>query len=416
MAAAAARLACIRRRAANWRKRWPTASPAALAAARSTRAGQASSRSPAARRRRLLRARLSTRPIAWDKVDGHAGRRALRAGRPRRAPMPRWCGQPAAGQGGRRALRAALSRRPTASRRRPRRDVEELRRTAVAARRRRSSAWATTATPPRSFPMRHDLHALLDADDAARSCCRCEAESAGEPRLTLPLARIVDAALLVAAYRRRGEEGGAAKPRSSGRRCRSARCARGRSAPCARTSRSHDLLGARERRIGHDRHATTSQRSPSASANARRPTREAYLGRLDDAAGKAAPTARRSPAATSRMALPSARPSDKAALGGDRVPNLGIITSYNDMLSAHQPFETFPALIKRGGARGRRHRAGGRRRAGHVRRRHPGPAGHGAVAVFARRDRHGGGGRRSRTTCSTPPSISASATRSCRGW
>jgi phosphogluconate dehydratase len=38
--------------------------------------------------------------------------------------------------------------------------------------------------------------------------------------------------------------------------------------------------------------------------------------------------------------------SDKAALAGDVVPNLGIITSYNDMLSAHQPFETFPQLIK----------------------------------------------------------------------
>ena len=39
-------------------------------------------------------------------------------------------------------------------------------------------------------------------------------------------------------------------------------------------------------------------------------------------------------------------PSEKLALGADKVPNLGIITSYNDMLSAHQPFETFPALIK----------------------------------------------------------------------
>ncbi|MDF1598181.1 phosphogluconate dehydratase [Mesorhizobium sp. YIM 152430] len=39
-------------------------------------------------------------------------------------------------------------------------------------------------------------------------------------------------------------------------------------------------------------------------------------------------------------------PSDKAALAGDVVPNLGIITSYNDMLSAHQPFETYPQLIK----------------------------------------------------------------------
>lgn len=39
-------------------------------------------------------------------------------------------------------------------------------------------------------------------------------------------------------------------------------------------------------------------------------------------------------------------PSDKAALAGDVMPNLGIITSYNDMLSAHQPFETYPQLIK----------------------------------------------------------------------
>ncbi|MBL0936678.1 MAG: phosphogluconate dehydratase [Rhizobiaceae bacterium] len=39
-------------------------------------------------------------------------------------------------------------------------------------------------------------------------------------------------------------------------------------------------------------------------------------------------------------------PSEKAALAGDVVPNLGIITSYNDMLSAHQPFETYPQLIK----------------------------------------------------------------------
>ena len=30
-------------------------------------------------------------------------------------------------------------------------------------------------------------------------------------------------------------------------------------------------------------------------------------------------------------------PSDKADLAGDVVPNLGIITAYNDMLSAHQP-------------------------------------------------------------------------------
>ncbi len=37
---------------------------------------------------------------------------------------------------------------------------------------------------------------------------------------------------------------------------------------------------------------------------------------------------------------------DKPALMADVAPNLGIVTAYNDMLSAHQPFETFPALIK----------------------------------------------------------------------
>ncbi|WP_422037861.1 phosphogluconate dehydratase [Roseibium sp.] len=38
--------------------------------------------------------------------------------------------------------------------------------------------------------------------------------------------------------------------------------------------------------------------------------------------------------------------SDKQALSGDVVPNLGIITAYNDMLSAHQPYETYPAMIR----------------------------------------------------------------------
>ncbi|WP_394152513.1 phosphogluconate dehydratase [Loktanella salsilacus] len=36
----------------------------------------------------------------------------------------------------------------------------------------------------------------------------------------------------------------------------------------------------------------------------------------------------------------------KDALVADNAPNIGIITAYNDMLSAHQPFETYPALIK----------------------------------------------------------------------
>ncbi len=37
---------------------------------------------------------------------------------------------------------------------------------------------------------------------------------------------------------------------------------------------------------------------------------------------------------------------DKAELLGANWPNIGIVTAYNDMLSAHQPFEKYPSLIK----------------------------------------------------------------------
>lgn len=37
---------------------------------------------------------------------------------------------------------------------------------------------------------------------------------------------------------------------------------------------------------------------------------------------------------------------DKDRLAGDQVPNLAIVTAYNDMLSAHQPYEDYPARIR----------------------------------------------------------------------
>ena len=37
---------------------------------------------------------------------------------------------------------------------------------------------------------------------------------------------------------------------------------------------------------------------------------------------------------------------DKAAIRGGRLPNLGIVTAYNDMLSAHQPYGRYPEQIK----------------------------------------------------------------------
>ncbi|MGO1541763.1 MAG: phosphogluconate dehydratase [Luteimonas sp.] len=38
---------------------------------------------------------------------------------------------------------------------------------------------------------------------------------------------------------------------------------------------------------------------------------------------------------------------DKSRLRGGNTPNLGIVTAYNDMLSAHQPYETYPEAIRR---------------------------------------------------------------------
>jgi phosphogluconate dehydratase len=42
----------------------------------------------------------------------------------------------------------------------------------------------------------------------------------------------------------------------------------------------------------------------------------------------------------------AAPPGDKDALKELRWPNIAIVTAYNDMLSAHQPFESFPGLIR----------------------------------------------------------------------
>ncbi|WP_086997602.1 phosphogluconate dehydratase [Rhizobium sullae] len=80
-----------------------------------------------------------------------------------------------------------------------------------------------------------------------------------------------------------------------------------------------------------------------------KPTRERYLERLRAAASK---SVNRSILGCANLAHGFAicSPAEKDALAGDRVPNLGIITAYNDMLSAHQPFETYPAIIREAAA------------------------------------------------------------------
>ncbi|MBY5554712.1 phosphogluconate dehydratase [Rhizobium leguminosarum] len=80
-----------------------------------------------------------------------------------------------------------------------------------------------------------------------------------------------------------------------------------------------------------------------------KPTRERYLERLRAAASQGV---QRSVLGCANLAHGFAvcSPTDKDALAGDRIANLGIITAYNDMLSAHQPFETYPAIIREAAA------------------------------------------------------------------
>jgi phosphogluconate dehydratase len=75
-----------------------------------------------------------------------------------------------------------------------------------------------------------------------------------------------------------------------------------------------------------------------------RDSRARYLARLAQAAS--AGPARAHLSCGNQAHAYAAMGEDKAALTGARAPNLGIVTAYNDMLSAHQPYEGYPALIR----------------------------------------------------------------------
>jgi phosphogluconate dehydratase len=76
-----------------------------------------------------------------------------------------------------------------------------------------------------------------------------------------------------------------------------------------------------------------------------RDTRTRYLERIR-AAGEAGPTRSRLSCGNLAHGFAACGVTDKSRLSDDVVPNLGIITAYNDMLSAHQPYERFPDLIR----------------------------------------------------------------------
>ena len=84
---------------------------------------------------------------------------------------------------------------------------------------------------------------------------------------------------------------------------------------------------------------TTRIRARSASM------RVPYLERLDRAVS--APVARARVSCTNfAHAIAAIDPADKLRLREIRPPNLAIISAYNDILSAHQPFQRFPEIIK----------------------------------------------------------------------
>ncbi|MCU8649112.1 dihydroxy-acid dehydratase, partial [Escherichia coli] len=77
-----------------------------------------------------------------------------------------------------------------------------------------------------------------------------------------------------------------------------------------------------------------------------RETRSAYLERIEQAKTN---TVHRSQLACGNLAhgFAACQPEDKAALKSMLRNNIAIITSYNDMLSAHQPYERYPDIIRK---------------------------------------------------------------------
>lgn len=76
-----------------------------------------------------------------------------------------------------------------------------------------------------------------------------------------------------------------------------------------------------------------------------RASRQAYLDRIDAAVAKR-PARKRLGCANFAHGFAACGASDKEALRDGTGPNLAIVTAYNDMLSAHQPYARFPDLIK----------------------------------------------------------------------
>jgi len=75
------------------------------------------------------------------------------------------------------------------------------------------------------------------------------------------------------------------------------------------------------------------------------PSRAAYLAGIE-AAHRDGPSRTRLSCGNLAHGFAASGVTDKARLRADVTPNLGIVSAYNDMLSAHQPFEAYPETIR----------------------------------------------------------------------
>ena len=73
-------------------------------------------------------------------------------------------------------------------------------------------------------------------------------------------------------------------------------------------------------------------------------TRDRYMERMRQAAAEGPRRAHLS--CGNQAHAYAAMGQDQDTLATERSPNIGIVTAYNDMLSAHQPFERYPDIIR----------------------------------------------------------------------
>ncbi|MEP6721986.1 MAG: dihydroxy-acid dehydratase, partial [Variovorax sp.] len=75
------------------------------------------------------------------------------------------------------------------------------------------------------------------------------------------------------------------------------------------------------------------------------PTRSAYLQQLSEIADRDRGSDRMG-CANVAHAVAGVPANDKLKIVAERAPNIGLVTAYNDMLSAHAPYQHYPDIIK----------------------------------------------------------------------